>query len=121
LHPRTIDLGESVITATVAERVRTITLDTYCTTAGLETVDFLKIDVEGAERRVLVGAQRLLEERRIHAVMIEVSDNTLEAFGDSAYELMLALRTYSVQDDQLRPFRIAGESRELSNVVGVLV
>jgi hypothetical protein len=58
--------------------------------------------------------------------MIEVSDNTLEAFGDSAYELMLALddygfRTYSVQDDQLRPFRIAGESRELSNVVGVLV
>ena len=106
LHPRTIDLGESVITATVAERVRTITLDTYCTAAGLETVDFLKIDVEGAERRVLVGAQRLLEERRFHAVMIEVSDNTLEAFGDSAYELMLALddygfRTYSVQYDQL--------------------
>ena len=66
------------------------------------------------------------EERRVRAVMIEVSDNTLEAFGDSASDLMLALgdygfRTYVVRDNQLRPFRIAGESRELSNVVGLLV
>jgi FkbM family methyltransferase len=37
-----------------------VKLDTYLAQAGIETVDFVKLDVEGAELDVLKGADRLL-------------------------------------------------------------
>ena len=56
--------------------------------------------------------------------MVEVSDNTLEAFGDRAYELLEfleahALRPHLVEGGRLRPLRIAGKHRQLSNVVAL--
>jgi FkbM family methyltransferase len=37
------------------------TLDAFCSENGIDAVDFLKIDVEGAEYRVLKGADRILQ------------------------------------------------------------
>ena len=47
------------------------TLDTYCEKSGVEHIDFLKIDVEGAELQVFRGAKRLLTERRVTYMQFE--------------------------------------------------
>ena len=47
------------------------TLDAFCGKRGIEAIDFLKIDVEGAEHRVLKGARGLLEADRIACIQFE--------------------------------------------------
>jgi hypothetical protein len=101
--------------------VATTTLDDYASEADIARIDLLKIDVEGAEERVLRGAQRLLDERRVAALVLEVSDNTLEAFGARAIDVIdllerRGLRTFVARNGRLRGFRVAGMYRELANV-----
>lgn len=45
-------------------KIRTTTLDTAVAQAGLERVDFVKMDIEGAELRALKGAEGLLRRFR---------------------------------------------------------
>lgn len=47
------------------------TLDTFCREQKVEAIDFLKIDVEGAEYRVLKGASSLLERGKISCIQFE--------------------------------------------------
>jgi FkbM family methyltransferase len=124
LAPRTIKLADRTLDTATSEIVETTTLDDYCEHAGVARIDLLKIDVEGAEQRVLRGAPRLLEEGRADVVIVEVSDNTLQAFGDRAYQVLEfleahGLRPHVIEGDILRPFRIAGEHRQLSNIVAL--
>jgi len=84
-------------------------------------VDILKIDVEGAEERVLRGAARLLEDGRVDLVMVEVADTTLMPAGTRAHALLDLLErrglwTYRLEGGRLRPFRVAGEQTTLANV-----
>lgn len=41
-------------------RIETVSLDDYVQERGLNTVDFIKMDIEGGERDALLGAQRTL-------------------------------------------------------------
>lgn len=50
------------------------TVDEYCRQHGIERIDFLKIDVEGFELRVLRGAKRMIEERRIDIIQFEFNE-----------------------------------------------
>lgn len=45
--------------------------DDYAAANGIETIDFLKIDVEGAEYLVLKGFSRMLERRAIRCIQFE--------------------------------------------------
>jgi FkbM family methyltransferase len=56
-------------------RVRTETLDQVCRERGIDEIDFLHLDVQGAEHRVLVGALGMLP--HISAVWLEVADREL--------------------------------------------
>ncbi len=51
--------------------VRTDTLDNYCARRGLDHIDFIQMDVQGAEQLVLAGAVGMLP--RITAIWLEVS------------------------------------------------
>jgi FkbM family methyltransferase len=51
--------------------IETTTLDTFCQTEGINEIDFLQIDVQGADLNVLEGASWILD-RSILAVQIEV-------------------------------------------------
>lgn len=61
------------------------TLDLYCSTHNIKKIDILKVDVEGAEGRVLCGAQRVMSdpELRPHTVMLELHQAMLGRYGSS--------------------------------------
>ena len=41
------------------KRLLTVTLDQYCRDRGIQNIDYLKVDVEGAELDALKGCSRL--------------------------------------------------------------
>jgi FkbM family methyltransferase len=53
-------------------RVEAVTLDDYCEQHGIDSVDLLKLDVEGAEYFVLQGATKLLASRKSPTIIFEV-------------------------------------------------
>lgn len=54
-----------------SEEVKTCTLDTYCTDKDLHPISFIKIDVEGAEKRVLDGATMTIQ-NDLPVLLIEI-------------------------------------------------
>lgn len=73
------------------------TLDYFLRRAALEHVDFIKLDVEGAELSVLMGATSLLSRSRRPVFMIEVYDIRTKPWGYPAREIVqfLAQRDYN--------------------------
>lgn len=55
--------------------VRTATLDQFCRDRGLHRIDFIHMDVQGAEHLVLQGARGILPQ--VAAIWLEVSDQEL--------------------------------------------
>lgn len=68
-----------------------LTLDGYLREHGIDRVDFLKCDVEGAELMVLQGARALLRSPDAPMVLIELNDETSRAFGYSRADLWALL------------------------------
>jgi FkbM family methyltransferase len=60
------------------EEVPATTVDLYCERNGVAQIDLLKVDVEGAEFQVLVGARRMLDERRVRCVTFEFGQTTFD-------------------------------------------
>jgi FkbM family methyltransferase len=81
---------------TVSVRVEVERLDDVLAKRGIRRVDFLKLDVEGAELSVLRGAQRTLAESR-PVILAEVQDLRTQAWGYAAQEIIdcLAQAGYS--------------------------
>ena len=80
LHGR-FDVGALYATNRIM-RVSTVTLDDACDMLGIGRIALLKIDVEGAEPKVLRGARRLLEEGRVDAIVLELIVEHMEDMGD---------------------------------------
>lgn len=53
------------------ETVDLCTLDEYCALAGIQAIDLLKIDAEGHDHQVLIGARQLLNRGAIDVVQFE--------------------------------------------------
>jgi FkbM family methyltransferase len=66
--------------------VPAVTLDEYCRSRG-HRPNVIKIDVEGAELRVLKGAERLLRESNDLVIWCEVHPRQMENLGDRVSEL----------------------------------
>ena len=62
------------------------TLDGFCARLGIDRLDFVKIDVEGAELHVLRGGQSTIATLQ-PLVMVEVEDRHLERFGVSSTDV----------------------------------
>ncbi|MBC7323647.1 MAG: FkbM family methyltransferase [Acetomicrobium sp.] len=67
-----------------------ITLDEYCFQKNIDQVYLLKIDVEGAEIKVLLGARTLIRECRIMVIQFEYSYKWIasRAFLRDAYTIL---------------------------------
>ena len=57
--------------ASKEKRAHVMRGDDYCSENGIEKIDLLKIDVEGAEHLVLQGFERMFSEKRISVVQFE--------------------------------------------------
>jgi FkbM family methyltransferase len=124
LAPREIETATGTVRPTAEIAVAAVTLDHYADQHGIDRIDLLKVDVEGAEERVLAGASALFGRGAVDAVLVEVADTTLSAGGGRAHALVHLLETHglwtlAILDGELRPFRIAGEHLVLTNVVAV--
>ncbi len=62
-----------------AQSVGCVTLDAFCAREGIESIDLLKIDVEGNELRVLRGARRMLAEGRVARIQFEYGPENAHA------------------------------------------
>lgn len=54
------------------ERVTVRTLTGFCSAHGIDQIDFLKIDTEGYDLKVLQGAEEMLSHGRIMSILTEV-------------------------------------------------
>jgi FkbM family methyltransferase len=68
-----------------AQQVRTQRFDDLVELDGVDLIELVKIDVEGLEPAVLAGARQSLTERRIGALLIEVSPQLGTAEGIDAF------------------------------------
>lgn len=62
-------------------------LTSFCRENNINRIDFLKIDVEGAEMDVLEGAEELFSGKKVMSGMIEICPGNLNYFGRSIAEL----------------------------------
>jgi len=94
-------------------QVETDTIDDFCADAGISGIDILKLDVEGAEVKVLGGASRMLSNQAIKLIYSEVMFiphytggclfHELTAFLDKyGYTLLNFYHLKSAQNGQLR-------------------
>ncbi|WP_071190211.1 FkbM family methyltransferase [Trichormus sp. NMC-1] len=63
------------------EIVDAIKLDSFCLENSIAHIDYLKIDVEGAESDVLEGARELLKNKSIRYIQFEISQKMLEGLN----------------------------------------
>ena len=66
------------------EIVEAISLDYFCQQHNIEKIDYLKIDVEGAESDVLQGASQLLKNQAVEFIQFEISQKMLEGLNRNA-------------------------------------
>ncbi|MCU1334850.1 MAG: hypothetical protein JWO19_431 [Bryobacterales bacterium] len=97
------------------ERVSAQTLDGFATEAGLTRLDFVKLDVEGAEGRVLLGSRRVLREMR-PTILFEAQAAGLPDVVDFLREQ--DYRLYAFSDTAGTPIPADGEPRS-ENMIAV--
>ena len=89
-------------------------LDTYLESNSVGQVDFVKVDIEGAEMMFLKGADRLFEQERLPAFLMEMALNQTRHFGYTPDDLVQYLASrgnynfYSIDDISQRLVPITG-------------
>lgn len=75
-----------------ANRIKIVKLDDYLRNTAVNTINLIKIDVEGYELKALKGARETLI-KHLPVLFIEIDDNNLSQYGDQAKELILFLQS----------------------------
>ncbi len=71
-------LGNPKTTSEVAQKkVKIQTIDSYCYKNKIDSIDILKVDVEGFEAEVLKGAKKMIKGKKIKFIVFEISDKIL--------------------------------------------
>ena len=86
--------NHQTLTADQIIEVPVTTLDDHVDAEGLHQIDFLKIDVEGFELRVLCGARNLLREKRVDLILLEIGDGTCATAGIEPVEVVNELESH---------------------------
>ena len=91
-------ISKAATTSSDGKKLPAITLDSFISQQKLSKVDLLKIDVEGAEGLVFVGAKKSLQNGVIKAILVEINPRSnqytnlqpiLKAFPKQGYHFFL--------------------------------
>lgn len=108
-HPG--NTGDARVSATGGDReISLASLDSFCGSHAVERIDFVKIDVQGYEEKVLLGGKNKLTQLR-PAILIELDPPILRAQGSSEnriVEILLSYgyRLYIASRKRLVPFQL---------------
>lgn len=112
-----------------SERVEVITLDELCGRHGIPRIDIMKMDVQGMEKRVLAGAQKVLKESPRCTLFMEFWASGIERAGDSPASLFqllgkLGFDVYEPVSGELHPIRVEEairrtQGRKYMNLVAI--
>ena len=90
------------------DEIEVLTIDDVLASEQIDTVNMIKIDVEGFEHEVLLGCLQSFKEKKIKKIMCEVHHSYLESKGKSEELIFDFLREYN--------FTITPISRDLEVV-----
>jgi FkbM family methyltransferase len=100
----------------LSESVQLTTIDGFCQTAGITKINFLKIDVEGYEFKVLKGAAAMLAMQKIDFIQFEFGIFNIEArsfFKDFYFMLNDHFKIYRILNHGLRIIKKYDEKHEI--------
>lgn len=86
--------------------VTATTVDKYCEEKNISYIDLLKIDTEGHEYKVLAGAKRMLENKKIAVIQFEFNEMNVisRTFFKDFYDLLNNdYNLYRLNSDRLEP------------------
>ncbi len=96
LAERNLDKYGIDIKPTHIEEVEAVTIDGYCQKHNIEQIDLIKIDVEGAEYQVLLGARKMLEAKKIRCCTFEFGGTTFD-MGNTPQKIEAYLKEIGYQ------------------------
>ena len=91
------------------QKVRAVSVDDFFPSLNFEGLDFLKIDVEGHEGKVLKGAAQTIQRFR-PVILCESENRHLKSQGESVEEIITSIektfdyKCFYYRDGQLKPF-----------------
>lgn len=85
--------------------VSVTTIDRFMKQKKLDSIDFLKIDTEGHEYKVLLGARKTLQQNKIGIILFEFNDMNVysRVFMRDFFELLKNFSMYRLLQDGLVP------------------
>jgi FkbM family methyltransferase len=95
-------------------KCRMVTLDSYLEDNNVGQVDFVKVDIEGAELGFLKGAEKLFKQERPPIILMEMALNQTKNFGYIPNDLIEFLRQrapyvfYRIDENETKLFEIDG-------------
>jgi len=97
------------------DTIELTTVDNFCAKHSLSHIDFLKIDVEGNELKVLQGAKKMIANGNINYIQFEFGGTAIDAhiyFQDFFYLLKDKYNIYRILKNGLRPINQYSELQE---------
>ena len=97
----------------IKEQIETVTIDDYCRQKGINKIDFIKCDIEGAELFALRGAEKTIAVSR-PVFFIEIIDTNLANFSLGPSQVVdffsaHKYRAFAVEGGRLIPCEVSRE------------
>lgn len=110
--------------AHTTQKVACITLDTFVKQKNISHINFLKVDVEGAELFVFKGAKKLLQKNNIDIILFELNKN-IELFGYAPKDMLKFLKNNNyfvfkfTENNKLTLVKDLGKVYKTTNLIAV--
>lgn len=113
LHKRT-DLNSSEINIE--------TIDNFCSDNNIDRVDFMKIDTEGFEYNVLLGAKKMINSGQISFIQFEFNEMNITSriFLKDFYDLLPGYEFYRLKQNCLFPLKEYSSKEEVFIIQNLL-